>query len=244
MRGPDYTTEPGPWRLVHVVRRGLPNKRLRLIVAGALAVVVAAFVIVWTTPWFEVRRIEVTGTSVLDPAEVVALGGDAVGGPVLGADLDAIANAVAALAPVESVDVTRVWPNALSVAVTEREPYMAVPSGDETFLMVDSEGVVFDETETAPGSIWRVELRAPGPDDLATIETLAVLQALPPELADEVEHVESPSPAGVTLYLEGGRTLRWGDGSESEQKAEVADRLLASGYEHVDVSAPDAPTVS
>lgn len=244
MRGAEHTSESGPWRLVHVVRRRVPNRKLRLVVAGVLVLLLAAFVVVWTTPLFEVKRIEVTGTSVLDPEEVAALGRDAVGRSVLGADLDAIANAVAALAPVKSVDVTRAWPNAVSVAVTEREPYMAVPSGDETFLMVDSEGVVFDEVETAPESIWRVELAEPGPDDLTTIETLAVLHSLPSDLANEVEHVESPSPAGVTLYLEGGRTLRWGDGSESEQKAEVADRLLAGGYEHVDVSAPDAPTVS
>jgi len=244
MRGPENTIEPGPWRLVHVVRRRLPNRRLRFILAGTLVFLVLAFVIVWTTPLFEVKRIDVSGTSVLDPAEVAALGGSELGHSVLGADLDGIAAAVAALAPVKSVDVTREWPNALSIAVTEREPFIAVPSGDETYLMVDSEGVVFDRSDTVPGSIWRVELDHPGPDDLATIETLAVLESLPASIADEVEHVESPSPAGVTLYLEDGRTLRWGDGSEGEQKAVVADRLLASGYEHVDVSAPDAPTVS
>ncbi|MEV3935718.1 FtsQ-type POTRA domain-containing protein [Glycomyces sp. NPDC049804] len=244
MRGPENTSEAGPWRLVHVVRRQLPNRRLRWIAASVLAFLLLAFVIVWTTPLFEVKRIEVTGTSVLTPDEVAALGEDAVGRSVLGADLDAIAAAVAKLAPVASVEVTRAWPDAVSVAVTEREPYMAVPADDETFLMVDSEGVVFDETAAPPGSIWRVELAEPGPNDLATIETLTVLQSLPAALADEVQHVAAPSPAGITLYLEDGRTLRWGDGSESEQKAEVADRLLAGGYEHVDVSAPDAPTVS
>ncbi|THV28319.1 cell division protein FtsQ/DivIB [Glycomyces paridis] len=250
MRGAENPSEPGPWRLVHVVRRLRPPRgskaarRLRWTVTGVLALLLAAFVIVWTTPWFQVRRIEVSGTSVLDPAEVEAIGAAELGDPVLGADLGAIAEAVAALAPVKSVDVTRSWPDAVSVAVTEREPYLAVPSGDETFLMVDDEGVVFDEREEAPGSMWRVELADPGPDDLATIETLAVLRSLPAAIADEVEHVESPSPAGITLFLEDGRTLRWGDGSEGEQKAEVADRLLAGGYEHVDVSAPDAPTVS
>lgn len=227
-----------------MVRRKLPDRRLRWIAVSVLAILLLAFVIVWITPLFEVKRIEVTGTSVLTPDEVAALGEDAVGRSVLGADLDAIAAAVAKLAPVASVEVTREWPDAVSVAVTEREPYMAVPVDDETFLMVDSEGVVFDETAAPPGSIWRVELAEPGPDDLATIETLTVLQSLPAALADEVEHVAAPSPAGITLYLEDGRTLRWGDGSESEQKAEVADRLLAGGYEHVDVSAPDAPTVS
>jgi len=244
MRGPENPNESGRWRLVHVVRHRLPNRRLRFIVVGVLAFALLAFVIVWTTPLFEVKRIEVSGTSVLDPDEVAALGAGAVGRSVLGADLDGIAASVAALAPVKSVDVTRAWPNALSVAVTEREPYIAVPRGDETFLMVDSEGVVFDESDAVPGSIWRVELADPGPGDLATVETLAVLESLPPSIADEVEHVESPSPAGITLYLEDGRTLRWGDGSEGAQKAEVADRLLAGGYEHVDVSAPDAPTVS
>ncbi|WP_166659617.1 cell division protein FtsQ/DivIB [Glycomyces sp. NRRL B-16210] len=233
-----------------MVRRLRPqrgSKAARGLWALAVAVpalLLAAFVIVWTTPLFEVERIEVSGTAVLDPEEVAGLGRDAVGRSVLGADLGAIATAVAELAPVKSVEVTRSWPDAVRVAVTEREPFLAVPSGDETFLMVDDEGVVFDETETAPVSIWRVEIADPGPDDLATIETLAVLISLPPNIADEVERVESPSPAGITLYLDDGRTLRWGDGSEGEQKAEVADRLLEGGYEHVDVSAPDAPTVS
>ncbi|PRY62194.1 cell division protein FtsQ/DivIB [Glycomyces artemisiae] len=244
MRGSEDPAGPGPWRLVHVVRRGLPDKRLRYTVLGLLALFLASLLVLWTVPWFQVQRIEVEGTSVLDPAEVQALGQGALGDPLLGADLDSLASAVAGLAPVKSVDVTRSWPDALRVDVTEREPYMAVPSGDETFLMVDSEGVAFDETDSPSGSVWIVELDDPSPDDLATVETLKVLESLPASLADEVEHVESPSPAGVTLFLEGGRTLTWGDGSEGEQKAEVADRLLAVGYEHVDVSAPDAPTVS
>lgn len=250
MRGPENPSEPGPWRLVHVVRRLRPQRgskaarAMRVLVVGVPALLLAAFIIVWTTPLFEVDRIEVSGTAVLDPEEVAALGGDALGNSVLRADLAAIAAAVAELAPVKSVEVTRSWPDAVRVAVTEREPFLAVPTGDETFLMVDAEGVVFDETAAPPGTIWSVELAAPGPDDLATIETLKVLQSLPRGIADEVERVESPSPAGITLILDDGRTLRWGDGSEGEQKAEVADRLLASGYEHVDVSAPDAPTVS
>ncbi|WP_112133866.1 cell division protein FtsQ/DivIB [Glycomyces dulcitolivorans] len=244
MRGSDNPTEPGPWRLVHVVRRGLPNKRLRFAVVGALALLLIVFTVLWTVPWFEVQRIEVAGTAVLDPAEVQALGQGALGDPLLGADLDALASAVAALAPVKSVDVTRSWPDALRVDVTERKPYMAVPTGEETFLMVDSEGVAFDESDSSSGTQWIVEIDDPSPDDLATVETLAVLESLPASLADEVEHVESPSPAGVTLFLEGGRTVTWGDGSEGDQKAEVVDRLLAVGYEHVDVSAPDAPTVS
>ncbi|GAA2284971.1 hypothetical protein GCM10009853_044700 [Glycomyces scopariae] len=244
MRGSDDTTEPGSRRLVHVVRRGLPDKRLRFAVVGVLALLLVAFTVLWTVPWFQVRQIEVTGTTVLDPAEVQALGQGALGDPLLGADLDALASAVAALAPVKSVDVSRSWPDALRVDVTERKPYMAVPTGEETFLMVDSEGVAFDESDSPSGSVWMVELDDPSPDDLATVETLAVLESLPAKLADEVEHVESPSPAGVTLFLEDGRTVTWGDGSEGEQKAEVVDRLLAVGYEHVDVSAPDAPTVS
>ncbi|GAA1669701.1 hypothetical protein GCM10009830_14380 [Glycomyces endophyticus] len=244
MRGSDNPTGPGSWRLVHVVRRGLPDKRLRFAVVGVLALVLVAFAVLWAAPWFEVKRIEVEGTAVLEPAEVEALGQASLGDPLLGADLDALASAVAALAPVASVEVTRSWPDALRVAVTERKPYMAVPTGEETFLMVDSEGVAFDESDSPSGTQWTVELDDPSPDDLATVETLAVLESIPPSLADEVEHVESPSPAGVTLFLEGGRTVTWGDGSEGEQKAEVADRLLAVGYEHVDVSAPDAPTVS
>ncbi|THV39521.1 cell division protein FtsQ/DivIB [Glycomyces buryatensis] len=244
MRGPDKETESGPWRLVHVVRRRLPNKRLRLIVAIAAALALTAFVIVWATPPFAVKDLQVTGTSVLDPKEVAEVASEARGQSILRADLDEIAAAVAELPPVKSVEVSRSWPSAVLIEVNEREPFLAVPQDDETFLMIDSEGVVFDEAEEITGPIWNVELAEPGPSDLATIETIKVLQDLPSSLADKVQRVESPSPAGVTLYLEDGRTLQWGDASENDQKARVADRLLASGYEHVDVSAPDAPTVS
>ncbi len=226
------------------MRRRMPGRKAWPWLAAALALTVLAFGIVWATPLFAVKEIEVTGTEVLDPAEVAEAAEDSLDRSILRADLDDIAGEVASLPAVKAVDVTRSWPSAILIAVTERDPYMAVPIDDETFLMVDSEGVVFDEVADIPDSIWIVELGDPGPGDLATLETIEVLQALPPDLSDEVERVESPSPASVTLYLEGGRTVTWGDGSENDKKTRVATRLLESGYRHVDVSAPDAPTVS
>jgi cell division protein FtsQ len=196
-----------------------------------------------TTPLFAVRDVRVTGTAVLEPSDVAATADDWRDGPLMRADLDAIAAEVAALPAVKAVDVSRSWPSALTIAVTEREPYLAVPKG-ERFLMVDDAGVVFHETEDPDGAVWIAELGSPGPDDLATVETLAALAGLPDALAGQVETVAAPSPASVTLNLSDGRTLRWGDGSENDKKARVALRLLARGYEHVDVSAPDAPSVS
>ncbi|GAB3223402.1 hypothetical protein GCM10027447_11100 [Glycomyces halotolerans] len=244
MRGRREQTDQGPWRLVHVVRRGVPGRRARLWLIGIVAVVATALIVVLTTPPFAVKDVRVTGTSILDPAVVAEAADGSLDRSILLADLDAIASEVASLPEVKSVDVARSWPSGVLIKVTEREPYLAVPTGDETFLMVDSEGVVFDEVAEISETIWNVDLAAPGPDDLATRESIQVLQSLPSDLADEVERVETPSPAAVTLYLEGGRTLVWGDGSRNDEKSRIADRLLASGYEHVDVSAPDAPTVS
>ena len=226
-----------------MVRRRMPGRRAWLWAAGALVSAVLSYWVVWFTPLFAVDEVEVTGTGVLDPDEVAAVAEDYLDQSILRADLDAVAEAVAAFPAVKAVEVTRSWPSALRISVTEREPFLAVPVGEETFLMVDSDGVVFDEVLEIPDSIWIVELSEPGPGDLATLETIEVLQALPGDLASEVERVESPSPASVTLHLDGGRTLRWGDGSENDKKTRVATRLLASGYRHVDVSAPDAPTV-
>ncbi len=226
------------------MRRRLPGRRLRWLLLAVAATLVLAFVLVWTTPLFALKEVRVSGTGVLDPGEVAEAADEYLDRSILRADLEAIADEVASLPAVKSVRVARSWPRSVLIEVTERDPYLAVPSGDETFLMVDSEGVVFDRVGEISESIWKVELAEPGPDDLATLETLAVLQALPSGLADEVERVSTPSPAAVTLQLEGGRTLVWGDGSQNDKKARVADRLLASGYEHVDVSAPDAPTVS
>jgi cell division protein FtsQ len=236
--------EPGPWRLVHVVRRRVPARRLRPWGLVAVALAVISFGVVWATPMFALEDVRVSGTSVLDPAEVAAAADEYRGQSVLRVDLEAIAAEVASLPAVKSVDVSRSWPTGVRIEVTERDPYIAVPSGEETFLMVDSEGVVFDEVAEIPESIWNVQLDTPGPGDPATEETVAALQSLPSDLADKVERVETPSAAAVTLYLEDGRTVAWGDGSQSEEKTRVALRLLESGYEHVDVSAPDAPSVS
>ncbi|MCH7231892.1 FtsQ-type POTRA domain-containing protein [Glycomyces sp. L485] len=244
MRGRPEETDQDLWRLVHVVRRRMPRRVLLLWTAAVIALAAIAFGIVWAAPLFAVKDVRVAGTSVLDPAEVASAADDYLDQSLLRADLGAIASEVASQPAVKSVEVSRSWPSSIRIEVTERDPYLAVPSGGETFLMVDSEGVVFDEVPELPESIWNVELREPGPDDLATVETLKVLQSLPRDLADEVERVETPSPAAVTLNLADGRILVWGDGSENDEKSRVATRLLESGYEHVDVSAPDAPTVS
>ncbi len=236
--------EPGSWRLVHLVRRRVPSRRLRLWSLVAVALAALAFGILWATPMFAVKDVRVSGTSVLDPAEVASAADDYLERSILRADLEAIAAEVASLPAVKSVDVSRSWPTGIRIAVTERDPYLAVPSGEETFLMVDSEGVVFNEVTEIPTSIWNAALDTPGPDDPATVETIAALQGLTSDLADKVERVETPSPAAVTLYLEDGRTVAWGDGTRNDEKTRVALRLLESGYEHVDVSAPDAPSVS
>lgn len=244
MRGGREGADAGPWRLVHIVRRRVPSRRLWPWLASAAAVAALVFGLLWATPLFAVKDVRVFGTEVLDAAEVASAADDYLERSILRADLDVIAAEIASLPPVKSVEVSRSWPTSIHIRVTEREPHLAVSSGGETFLMVDSTGVVFDEVTEIPASIWNVELAAPGPDDLATGETLAVLQALPSDLADMVERVEALSPASVTLYLEDGRTLQWGDGADNDEKIRVALRLLESGYEHVDVSAPDAPSVS
>lgn len=222
----------------------MPSRRLRPWGPVAVALAAIFFGIAWATPVFALKDVRVSGTSVLDPAEVAAAADAYRERSILRADLEAIAAEVASLPAVKSVDVSRSWPTGIRIEVTERDPYLAVPSGEETFLMVDSEGVVFDEVAEIPASIWNVQLDTPGPGDPATEETIAALQELPSDLADKVERVETPSAAAVTLYLEDGRTVTWGDGSQSEEKSRVALRLLESGYEHVDVSAPDAPSVS
>jgi cell division protein FtsQ len=67
--------------------------------------------------------------------------------------------------------------------------------------------------------------------------------ALPSDLRDLLLRVEAPSESGVELVLTDGRRIVWGDATDSQQKARVAESLLAQPGKVIDVSAPGVVTV-
>ncbi len=148
---------------------------------------------------------------------------------------------IGALPPVERVTVTRDWPDALVVRLTERTGVAVVPRG-ERFAVVDAAGVVFRTVPQRPDGLPVVRVAAPGPDDPDTRAGLDVLGVLTPELLDQLVEIRVEGLARISLRLHDDRTVFWGDATRGADKARVATALLDQDAARIDVSAPDVVT--
>lgn len=207
-----------------------------------VALVVGGVYLVYFSETLSVQGVDVVGAETLSANDVLMAAAVATGGPLATVDLVAIERRVGSLAPVRSVDVTREWPHDVRITIVERVA-VAVVDRAGTFRAVDSDGVVFNSYRRAPAGLPVIET-----DDAADVDALreavAVVGALPPEVASMVDHLELVSVDEINLALDGEREVRWGSSEQSEQKGQVLLALLKQEAEVYDVSVPGQPTVS
>jgi cell division protein FtsQ len=200
---------------------------LRLLGRGLLVLVplLGAAWAVLASSWLALDRVEVTGTSRLDPRQVVDAVQIPTGRPLARIDTTAVQEQVAALPPVADVTVRRDWPGTLTVTVTERSAVavVPVPSG---VLLVDRTGVPFATEPAPPPGLVTLDVGDVGPDDRATRAALDVHAALPDQLRRQVTEVHAPSAQAVTLQLADGRSVVWGGSRGTATKAAAVLALL------------------
>ena len=161
-----------------------------------------------------------------------------LGVPLIRQDLDAIAQRTTALPQVASSSVRRHWPSTIEVAVTERQPLLAIaqPTG---YAVVDAQGVAYETRPQVPAGALRTDA---DPSATALLADLAVVAAaLPQDLRGRVQRLTSTPGGDVTLVLASGTTVHWGDARESELKASIVSALLRTKPRAIDVSAPHNP---
>lgn len=213
---------------------------------AALVLVALGGLTVWLL-WFSqvlaVETVDVRGTDHLTPAEVRDAADVELGRPLLRVDLERLVRRVEALAPVRDARVERDWPGTVRIVVTEREAVAVVEIGGRTRGM-DDQGVVFRDYARAPRSLPRV--RVVGKVDRDALEQAAVvLAAMPEDLATIVQRVDVETVDHLSLVLTGQRTVLWGSGEASTDKAAVLAALLeATTAKHYDVSVPGQPVTS
>ena len=242
------------WRLVRADRDAVPpsvrrfmrrarQRRIRAAVPWAigLAIVAVASGIGWTvygTGVLGVRQVEVTGATLLSPPEVRDAAAVADLTPLARVDTGAVAGRVEALAPVDRAVVSRRWPGTLLIEVVERTGVAVLPRGD-AFAVVDDEGVAFQTLPERPAGLPLLQVTEAGPDDAYTRAGLEVLASLSDALRAKLISVTVEAPARIRLNLDGGRTIVWGDSSQSDVKSSVATALLDRKEKTIDVSAPE-----
>jgi cell division septal protein FtsQ len=137
----------------------VPSALKFVLVILALVTLFVGYRVAASASLFQVRRVDVTGTSRISPAEIEVLTRRAAAKTgVWRADLSAISSELQRLPGIRSAVVTRVLPDGLRVRVTERVPVAVVRTSAGHFLWVDEEGVALGEmknTDSVPSFFIR-----------------------------------------------------------------------------------------
>jgi cell division protein FtsQ len=137
----------------------VPSALKFVLVILALVTLFVGYRVAASASLFQVRSVDVTGTSRLSSAEIEVLTRRAVAKTgVWSADLSAISTELQRLPGVRRAVVSRVLPDGLRVRVTERVPVAVMRTTAGHFLWVDEEGVTLGEmknTDSVPSFFIR-----------------------------------------------------------------------------------------
>lgn len=241
---------PREERTVRVARRRFARRqwgrrwlawRVVLVLLLVVALLAAAAWLVFFSSVLVVKSVRIEGLQVLDRADVRRVAVVPLGKPLATAPVDEIEARVASLTPVKAVDVSRSWPNAIRIAVRERQA-VAVVERDGTVRGIDDEGVLFRTYPSVPHRLPVVHVSA-GARAEALAEAAKVVDALPRSIAAKVDHVSVETVDSISLQLRNGDSVFWGSAAESDEKARVIRVLLGQEASVYDVSVPGQPTI-
>jgi cell division protein FtsQ len=233
-------------------RRRAPWRAGFFALAGVAVIAVVGWALLGNRV-FVVRSVTVTGTHLVSAERVIAAAEVPLGTPLMRVDAGAVTRRVEAIPQVASATVTVDWPDHLAIAVTERVPVMALRIAGGGYDLLDPSGVIVRTATVKPAglplfttSLPVSALRA----DPGVAAVSAVLAELAPSVARSVGSVSvAQLPTGaaagsfapaqqVTLLMDGGATVVWGDPGNAAAKNRELEILLRGGVRYLDVSAP------
>ncbi len=160
-------------------RKSRPRRRMPRFVRRILWLVALLFVgqlgfAAFTAPQFEIKSVEIEGSSATPPEDLRPIAGRLLGQNVLRANRMKIENAARRVPTVADAHVVRLlnWPPKVALQITERAPLLKVGAGLDWWV-IDKNGVAY---------------RRPAPEDEALYSVVvpefspALLQKLPPKI--------------------------------------------------------------
>ena len=205
------------------------------IVAGAVWALLGSSLLV-------VRSVTVTGTHLVSRAQVLRAAGIKPGTPLVRINPASVARRVEQITQVQSARVSRHWPDAVTIAIQERTPALALATGGE-YALIDKFGVVVERVGQRPPGMVLLAAASPGaPASLrgspAIRAAVTVLDQLPAGIRHLVRAVAAPSPTAVTLDLRGHVTVLWGGTDRAAAKAAELTMLWSTKATSYDLSDP------
>ena len=240
------------------VERSRTQRRLRrLAVAGVVVAVVVLGALLLHTPLFEAKVVTVTGAHPNTPtAAIEAAAGVLHHPPMISVDPGPTAARVESLPFIASARVIRHWPDALTIAVTERQPVTAMDGPAASWSTLDGNGRTLAVSPGKPALPALVAHAATGPVSPAPLggtaapaaaPGLLVARSLPVAFAGQVTTITVAADGTVSLALNSGLTVLMGTVSDLTAKYEDVAAIIANaplrGAHTIDVTVPQSPTV-
>jgi cell division protein FtsQ len=234
----------------------LPRRPWVLVVA--LAVLVAGSVAwVGNSPVFRMRELRVAGASHLSEADVARLAGLTSKTNVLWVSGSAVEQRLEANPWIASARVTRHLPGEIDIVLHERTAVARVPQQGGRFLLVSGDGVVLGVRTAAGAGVPVLQSAHPALSAAPSADTIAGLKAalvsvaaLPPTVRAQVASATERQDGTVTLTLERGTVVEFGDAGRAAEKGRVLRALLEWSAAHgvtphaIDVETPTAPAIT
>jgi cell division protein FtsQ len=223
-------------------RRSWQRKALAVIaILVVLALVGGSIWVVYFSPAFVTKRVNVVGAHHLTPTQLSLAVQVPLGVPLARQDLDEIARRVMSVPAVETATAARNWPSTITVTVVERRPVFAVPQPDG-YLVVDKFGVAYQTQSTRPPNVVLAEVSLTDVPLIREVATVAA--ALPAAMRGKVARITAIGRDNIVLNLKAGPKVSWGDSGDSGLKAQVMAALIKrKPKSSIDVSSPHNPAV-
>jgi cell division protein FtsQ len=210
-----------------------------LIVAGVLAVALAAGWALLYSPWLALQDVDVEGAHLLTTEQIKRAAALPTGEALVRLDLSAAGERIEQIPAVGAVTVSRSWPDAVVITVAERKPVGVVEQGGAV-RGVDATGTEF-RLKGAHHDLPRLVV---DPGAGALDEAAEAMGSLPTNIARRVSEVRAHTIDSITLVLRNGDEVVWGSAADSARKAKVLTVLLHHPASRYNVSVADQPTIT
>jgi cell division protein FtsQ len=223
--------------------------RRRLVAGAAVLATLFAGYMLWLrdSSLFAVRELEVNGVTANRDEVTAALAEAAAQMTTLHVDDDELRSAVERFPTVASIEANATLFHRLEINVTERLP-VAKAKIDGKTVAVSADGYVLTGLAFGASELPSIEADSgPGDhlDEPGAAEA-AIVGAVPEQLNGRLQRAEwDEERGGVVVDLDGAPELRFGDGSDAEEKWEAVSAVVADpgfdGAAYLDVSVPERP---
>ncbi|MBO4353254.1 MAG: FtsQ-type POTRA domain-containing protein [Eggerthellaceae bacterium] len=228
---------------------------MRLVsIIGAIVAVLAIWAVVYNSPAFSIKNVQVNGVEHLTNEEMAQLASIPSDTTLLRVDVDAVATRVKQSSWIESVKVDRVFPDTLEINVTERKVLaiaeMPNDSGtatkswaiaeDRIWLMpipdASSEAAqttsakIYEDADSAVHIVdlpygTQAEIGQECSDEVVS-NALDILQEMTTELSGQVIKVSAASIAETSLFLESGVEIAFGSAEDIRDKERTILKIM------------------